>query len=338
MPVLSLGEAMRRREFMVLLCGAVTVWPLLSRAQQPNRMRRLGVLMPLAESDAEGQKYIASFAQGLRELGWTDGNNIRIDYRWPGTDVGRIRTAAVELLDLKPDVILAMTPLTVAPLQQMTTTVPIVFVGVTDPLAAGIVASLARPGGNATGVAALVYSIGGKSLEMLKEVAPAVSHVAVLYNPAQVTQVGLLNTIKTVAPSLGIQVSAASARDADEVSQVIEAFANTPGGGMVVLPNPITIANRGQIIALLARHRLPAIYNIPIFAREGGLMSYGADDAIQYHQAASYVDRILKGAKPSDLPVQQATKLELIINLKTARALGLTVPTMLLATADEVIE
>jgi putative tryptophan/tyrosine transport system substrate-binding protein len=329
---------MRRREFMVVLCGAVTVWPSLSRAQQPNRMRRLGVLMALAEHDAEGKKYIASFVQGLHELGWTDGDDIRVDYRWPGTDVGRIRAAAIELLDLKPDVILAMTPLTVAPLQQMTTTVPIVFVGVTDPLAAGIVASLARPGGNVTGVAALVYSIGGKSLEMLKEVAPAVSHVAVLYNPAQVTQVGLLNTIKTVAPSLGIQVSAASARDADEVSQVIDAFANTPSGGMVVLPNPITIANRGHIIALLARHRLPAIYNIPIFAREGGLMSYGADDAVQWHQAASYVDRILKGAKPADLPVQQATKLELIINLKTARALGLTVPTMLLATADEVIE
>jgi putative tryptophan/tyrosine transport system substrate-binding protein len=229
-------------------------------------------------------------------------------------------------------------PLTVAPLQQMTTTVPIVFVGVTDPLAAGIVASFARPGGNVTGVAALVYSIGGKSLEMLKQVAPAVGRVAVLYNPAQVTQVGLLAAIKTVPPSLGIQVSAASARDADEVSQVIEAFANTPGGRMVVLPNPITIANRAQIIALLARYRLPAIYNTPIFAREGGLMSYGVDDAIQWHQAASYVDRILKGAKPEDLPVQQATKPELISNLKTATVPGLTVPTILLATADKVIQ
>jgi ABC-type uncharacterized transport system substrate-binding protein len=255
-----------------------------------------------------------------------------------GTDVGRIRGAAVELLDLKPDAILAMTPLTVAPLQQLTATVPIVFVQVTDPVASGIVASLARPGGNITEFAALEYAIGGKSLEVLKQLAPAVTRVAVIYNPVQVTQVGLLTNIETAAPSLGVQVSVAGARDADEIMNFIEGFANTPGGGMMILPNPITIADRGLIIALLACHRLPGVYNTPIFAHDGGLVSYGADDLAQYRQATSYVDRILKGAKPADLPVQQAAKFELIINLKTAKALGLAVPTTLLATADEVIE
>jgi putative ABC transport system substrate-binding protein len=329
---------MMRREFITLIGGLAAAWPFAARAQRADRMRRLGVLMALAENDAEGKKYIASFVQGLHDLGWTEGGNIRTEYRWAGTDVDRIRVAAGELLDLKPDAILAMTPLAVAPLRQMTATVPIVFVQVTDPVASGIVATLARPGGNVTGFAAIEYAVGGKSLELLKQVAPAVSRVAVLYNPVQVTQKGLLANIENAAPSLGVQVVAAGARDADEIKRVIDDFANTPGGGMIVLPNPITIGNRGQIIALLAHHRMPAIYNMPVFAREGGLVSYGADDAAQYRQAASYIDRILKGAKAADLPVQQATKFEFIINLKTARALGLTVPPTILTLADELID
>jgi putative ABC transport system substrate-binding protein len=325
-----------RREFMAALGAAATAWPLPARAQQ-DRMRRLGVLTAFAENDAGGQKYVAAFAQGLRELGWIDGRNIRIDYRWAGTDAGRIRSAASELLDLKPDVILAASPLTVAPLQQMTATVPIVFVQVADPVSSGVVASLAQPGGNTTGFAAIEFSIGGKLLEMLKQIAPTVSRVAVIYNPVLPQQMGLLAVIERAAPSLGVQVSASSARDANEVRRTIEGFAGAPVG-IIVLPNPITIGDRGEIIALLAHHRLPGVYAMPIFVRDGGLASYGADDVVQFRQAASYVDRILKGAKPADLPVQQPTKFELTINLKTAKALGLTIPPALLATADEVIE
>jgi putative ABC transport system substrate-binding protein len=329
---------MRRRQFIALLGGAAAAWPLAARAQQPERTRRLGILMAIAENDPEGQQRVAAFVQGLRELGWTEGGDIHIDYRWAGADVGRIRSAAAELIDLKPDAIVAQTALAVAPLQQMTATIPIVFLNIVDPVSSGFVASLARPGGNITGFAPAEMSMRGKLLEVLKEVAPAVSRVGVLYNPVQAPQLGQWRAIETAAPSLGVQVSAAGAANADEITHGIEAFANELGGGMVVLANPVNDANRGLIIALMARHRLPAVYAYPHYVREGGLVSYGVDPIDQFHQAATYVDRILKDAKPADLPVQQPTKFDLTVNLKTAKALGLTIPPSLVARADEVIE
>jgi ABC-type uncharacterized transport system substrate-binding protein len=328
----------RRRDFITLIGGAAVAWPLAARAQQPERMRRLGILMAIAENDPEGQQRVAALVQGLRESGWTEGGNIHIDYRWTGADVGRIRSAAAELIDLKPDAIVAQTALTVAPLQQMTTTIPIVFLNIVDPVSSGFVASLARPGGNITGFTPSEMSMRGKLLGVLKEVAPAVSRVGVLYNPVQAPQVGQWRAIETAAPSLGVQVKAAGAANADEITHGIEAVANEPGGGMIVLSNPVNDANRGLIIALMARHLMPAIYAYPHYVREGGLVSYGVDPTVQFHQAAAYVDRILKGAKPADLPVQQPTKFDLIVNLKTAKALGLTISQSLLATADEVIE
>jgi putative ABC transport system substrate-binding protein len=329
---------MRRRDFIALAGVTAAGWSFAARAQQPERMRRLGILMAIAENDPEGQQRVAAFVQGLRELGWTEDGNIHIDYRWAGADVGRIRSAAAELIDLKPDAIVAQTALTVAPLQQMTTSIPIVFLNIVDPVSSGFVASLARPGGNITGFTPAEMSMRGKLLEVLKEVAPAVSRVGVLYNPAQAPQLGQWRAIETAAPSLGVQVSAAGAANADEITHGIEAFANAPGGGMIVLSNPVNDTNRGLIIALMARRLMPAIYAYPHYVREGGLVSYGVDPIVQFRQAATYVDRILKGAKPADLPVQQPTKFDLTVNLKTAKALGLTIPPSLLATADEVIE
>jgi putative ABC transport system substrate-binding protein len=329
---------MKRRDFITLLGGAAAAWPLAARAQQPERIRRLGILMAIAENDPEGQQRVAAFVQGLRELGWTEGGNIHIDYRWAGADVGRIRSAAAELIDFKPDAIVAQTALTVAPLQRMTTSIPIVFLNIVDPVNSGFVASLARPGGNITGFTPAEMSMRGKLLEVLKEVAPAVSRVGVLYNPVQAPQVGQWRAIEAAAPALGVQVSAAGAANADEITHGIEAFANEPGGGMIVLANPVNDSNRGLIIALMARRLMPAIYAYPHYVREGGLVSYGVDPIDQFHQAATYVDRILKGAKPADLPVQQPTKFDLTVNLKTAKALGLTIPPSLLARADEVIE
>jgi putative ABC transport system substrate-binding protein len=329
---------MKRRDFITLVGGAAVAWPLAARAQQPERTRRLGILMAIAENDPEGQQRVAAFVQGLRELGWTEGANIHIDYRWAGADVGRIRSAAAELIDLKPDAIVAQTALTVAPLQRMTTSIPIVFLNIVDPVNSGFVASLARPGGNITGFTPAEMSMRGKLLEVLKEVAPAVSRVGVLYNPVQAPQVGQWRAIEAAAPALGVQVSAAGAANADEITHGIEAFANESGGGMIVLANPVNDTNRGLIIALMARRLMPAIYAYPHYVREGGLVSYGVDPIDQFHQAATYVDRILKGAKPADLPVQQPTKFDLTVNLKTAKALGLTIPQSLLARADEVIE
>jgi putative ABC transport system substrate-binding protein len=328
---------MRRREFISLI-GGVAAWPRAARGQQPEGMRRLGILSAFAENDPQGQIWITAFVQGLRELGWTDGGNIRIEYRWGGADAGRIRTAAVELVDLKPDAILAQTALALAPLRELTTSIPVVFMGIGDPVGSGFVASLARPGGNITGFAAPEFAIGAKLLEVLKKVAPQVSRVRVIYNPVQVPQVGWLASMQTAAPSLGVQVSGASAGNTDEITHIIEGFGNEPGGGMVVVPNPITIHNRGLIIALMARHHLPTVYAFSFFVREGGLVSYGSDPTAAYRQAASYIDQILKGAKPTDLPVHAPTKYELAINLKTAKTLGLTIPSSVLATADEVIE
>jgi putative ABC transport system substrate-binding protein len=327
-----------RRQFISALGGASLAWPRATRAQQPERMRRVGMLMAVAENDPEGQKYVAAFVRGLRELGWTEGGNIRIDYRWVGADVERTRSAAAELIDLKPDAILAQSSLTVAPLRQMTSSIPIVFLNIGDPVGSGFVASLARPGGNITGFAPQEFSMSGKLLEVLKDIAPAVSRVGVIYNPIQTPQVGQWRAIETAAPSLGVQVSAANAENADKITHIIEGFASEPGGGMIVLPNPVTTNNRGLIIALMARHRLPAVYAYSYFVREGGLVSYGSDPVVQYRQAASYVDRILKGEKPADLPVQQPTKFDLTVNLKTAKSLGLMIPESFLQRADEVIE
>jgi putative ABC transport system substrate-binding protein len=291
---------------------------------------------PNAEADAEIQTWTASFVQTLRELGWIDGSNVRIDMHSTTADVGRINQAAMEVIDGKPDVIFASGPLTLAALRSMTNKIPIVFAGVADPVGTGFVASLAQPGGNITGFTLGEFAMSGKLLGVLKQVAPEISRVTVIYYPVQVPQVGRLGAIQAAAP-LGLPVSGASVTNADEITRVIASLAE-PGRGVIVLPSVVTIANRGRIIALMARHRLPAVYEFPVFVREGGLISYGIDSVAQYRQAASYVDRILKGADPAQLPVQEPTKFTLVVNLKTARTLGLTIPQSLVTTADEVIE
>jgi putative tryptophan/tyrosine transport system substrate-binding protein len=329
---------MRRRQFITLIGGATVLWPLGSRGQQVDRIRQVGVLMTLAENDAEGQKYVLAFIQGLRESGWRENDNIRIVYRWAGDDIEHIRKAAGDLVELRPDTILAQTALAMAPLRQMTSTIPIVFVQLADPVASGFVASLGRPGGNITGFSLTEFSMSGKMLEVLKELAPQVRHVTVIYNPAQVPQVGMWRAIEAAGPSLGVRVSAAEADNADEITHIIENSAAEPGSGMIVLPNPITNSNRSLIITLMAKYHLPAAYQIPVYVREGGLVSYGVDPLTQFHQAASYVDRILKGTSPGDLPVQQATNFDLAVNPSTAKALGLVIPQSFLLRADEVIE
>ena len=328
---------MKRREFIALLGGAAANWPLAARAQQAQR-QRLGILVGYAEDDSVGQQFVAAFVQGLRDLGWTDGGNVHIDYRWSGSDVDRIRRDASELLDRKPDVILAQSALTLQPLRQLTSTVPLVFVQVADPVGSGFVASMARPGGNITGFALAEFATSGKMLEVLKELVPQVKRAAVIYNPVQAPQLGMWHAVEAAAPSLSVQVSAVSADNAQNLTHVIEDFAREPDSGMIVLPNPITIANRKLIIELTTRYRLPAVYTYAYFVRDGGLASYGSEPAIQFRQAASYVDRILKGAKPADLPVQLATNFNLAVNLKTAKAIGLTIPESFLVRADEVIE
>jgi putative ABC transport system substrate-binding protein len=329
---------MRRREFIVLISGAAAGWSVAVDAQQIQDMRRVAILTSFAEPEPEVQRWLAAFVQELRDLGWIDGGNIRIDTDWATADVGRLNRAAMELIDRRPDVIVANGPLTLAALRPMTSKIPIVFTGVADPVGTGFVASLARPGGNITGFTLGEFAMSGKLLAVLKQVAPQVSRVTVIYFPLQVPQVGRLGAIQTAAPALGLQVSGASVSNADEIMHVIESLGTEPDRGVIVLPSVVTIANRDRIIALMARYRLPAVYEFPVFVREGGLISYGIDSAAQYRQAAFYVDRILKGAKPAELPVQEPTKFALFVNLKTARTLGLTVPPSLLATADEVIE
>ena len=329
---------MRRREFAAGVAGSAAAWPLAARAQRGERMRRIGVLLGISESDPEGQKYVSAFRQGLQELGWAHGRNVQIEYRWSGADPDRIRTYAAELVRLKPDVIFANSSLIVAPLQRETRTIPIVFTQINDPVESGFVASMARPGGNITGFTPFEFSATAKWLEMLKEIAPGVKRVAVILNPVQAPQVGMLRAIEAVAPSLGLSLTAAGADGAAEIERAISAFAREPNGGLIVLPNPITIGHRKLIIDLAARHRLPAVYAYRYFVADGGLMSYGVNMADLFRRAAAYVDLILKGAKPADLPVQAPTKYELAINLKTAKALGPTVPPMLLVRADEVIE
>jgi len=329
---------MRRREFITLLGGAAAAWPLATRAQQPEQVRRIGVLTNLSESDREGQARIMSFLQSLQQLGWTDGRNVRIDIRWTAGSADAIRKHAAELVALAPDVILVTGSATVSPLLLATRTVPIVFVNLADPVGAGIVASLARPGGNATGFTLYEYSTSGKWLELLKQIAPGVTRAAIIRDPAEPSMIGQFAAIQSVASPLGVEVLPVNVRDETEIERGTSPFARDSNVGLIVLVGSSTTRYRAQIISSARRYKLPAVYPYRYFATDGGLISYGPDPVDQFRRAANYVDRILKGEKPGDLPVQAPTKYELVINLKTARALGLDVPPTLLARADEVIE
>jgi putative tryptophan/tyrosine transport system substrate-binding protein len=326
----------RRREFITLL-GTAAAWPLAARAQQGVRVRRIGVLMNRSADQPEGQTRFAAFLQGLQEAGWAVGRNAHVDVRWGGADAGLLNTLARELLALAPDIIMAGGTLSVAALQQART-VPIVFAGVSDPVGAGFVDSLARPGGNVTGFMNFEYSFSGKWLELLKEIAPGVKRAAVLRNPANPGGIAQFSAIQAVASSLGVEVSAVNVREADEIERAVAAFARSANIGLVVTTSAGATVHHGLIIALAAEHKLPAVYGNRASVTRGGLISYGPDFTDQYRRAAGYVDRILRGEKPADLPVQVPTKYELVINLKTAKVLGLDLPATVLARADEVIE
>jgi putative tryptophan/tyrosine transport system substrate-binding protein len=327
----------KRREFITVLGGAVAAWPLAARAQQGERMRRIGVLMNLSEDDPEAQRLVATFREGLAQVGWTEGRNLRIDYRWSAGDIERIRRYAAELATLGPDVILAYGGSVVGPLQQVSSTVPIVFVEVIDPVGAGFVTSLARPGGNATGFSLFEFGISGKWLELLKQISPGITKAVVIRQPSSPGGGGQLGAIQAVAPSFGVEVTPVGLRDPGEIERAV-AVAHDTKGGLIVTVSPLATVHRDLIVSLAARYRVPAVYPLRYFAASGGLISYGPDRLEPYRRAPGYVDRILKGEKPADLPVQAPTKYELVINLKTAKALDLDVPPMLLARADEVIE
>jgi putative ABC transport system substrate-binding protein len=330
---------MKRRDFITLLGGTALAWPLSSvRAQQQERIRRIGMLTPLAADDPEAPIRVAAFAQGLQELGWSVGRNVKIDYRWGAADSNLYRKYAAELIALAPDVVLAHGGAIVGAFQQVSRTVPIVFVSVTDPVGAGLVVSLARPAGNATGFTSQEYATSGKWLELLKQIAPRVTRVAVPRDPGVATGIGQFAAIQAVAPSLGVELTALIVRDAGEIERAVTAFARGPNDGLISSASGLATAHRDLLIKLAARHRLPAVYPDRFFVAGGGLISYGPDQIGQYRQAAGYVDRLLKGEKPADLPVQAPTKYEFVINLKTAMALSLAVPPTLLALADEVIE
>jgi putative ABC transport system substrate-binding protein len=330
---------MKRREFVTLVGGIATAWPLTARAQQTDLARRIGVLFGGGETDPEFQARIAAFRQRLQQLGWVEGNNLRIEIRWATGETARIRKHASELVALAPDVILAVggNP-AIAALQQATRSIPIVFVGTTDPVGAGFVASLARPAGNITGFSPFEYGISAKWLELLKQLDPRVKRAGVLRDPANPTGIGFLAAMQGVAPSFGVELSPLSVQRAGDVEIAIAGFARGSNGGLIVTLSGATIQHRGLISTLAARHGLAAIYPYRYFVTGGGLISYGPNSVEPFRSAAGYVDRILKGEKPDDLPVQQPTKFELVINLKTAKALGLTVPLPLLSLADEVIE
>jgi putative ABC transport system substrate-binding protein len=329
---------MKRREFILLLGGTFVALPLAVRAQQVERMRRVGFQSLLSESDPETLSYTAAFEQALARLGWIAGRNVQIDYRWSGGDPTKIRQTAAELLALNPDVILTAGGSQLGPLEELTSTIPIVFVQTTDPVGSGFVDSLARPGRNATGFSVFDFGIGGKWLGLLKEIAPRVSRVAVLQDPRISSGPAILASAQASAASSGIEVLAISFRDAAGIERGIGAFAGEPNGGLIVAPHSLAITNRGLILELADRHQLPAIYPFRFFANDGGLIYYGPDLLEQLREAAGYIDHILKGEKPADLPVQNPNKYEMIINLKTAKALGLTVPVALLSTANKVIE
>ena len=329
---------MRRRQFITMLGGAAAAWPLAARAQQPERIRRIGALMFLAADDPESKIYIAAFLKQLQEFGWKVGQNIQIDYRSTAGEADLIRKYAAELIALAPDVILTAGGSHVGPLQQATRTVPIVFVQVADAVGGGFVNSLARPGGNATGFTNFEYDFSGKWLELLKQIAPLMTRTAVLRDPANPSGAGQFGAIQAVAQSFGVEASPVNLRDAGQIERDVNAFAQKPNGGLIVTPSSLALVHRELIVTLAARLRLPAIYPFRFFVSGGGLISYGPDVVDQYRRAAGYIDRILRGEKPADLPVQQSSKVALVINRKTAKALDLDVPAPLLARADEVIE
>ncbi len=331
-------DRLRRREFITLLGGAAAAWPLAARAQQGERMRRVGVLANVAENDPEERKRLAAFMQALQKLGWRDGDNVRLDHRHALGKMENARRYAAELVALAPDVILAIGSNTTGALLEATRTVPVVFVGVADPVGGGFVESLARPGGNATGFLNFEYTTSGKWLELLKEIAPRIARAGVLRDLAIAAGTGQFGVIQAAAASFRVELSPIGVRDAGEIEHGIAAFARGVDGGLIVTGSPLTAVHRDLIITLAARHKLPAVYYQRTFVTGGGLVSYGPDYEDEYRRAAGYVDRILRGEKPADLPVQAPTKYELVINLKTARALGLEVPPQLLARADEVIE
>jgi len=328
----------RRREFITLLGGAVTAWSVRARGQPGVGMRLIGVLLPIAKDDPEYQPWLTAFRQTLQELGWVDGRNMRMDIHWATANHAEIRKQAAELVALAPDVILAHGASTVGPLLQATRTVPIVFPITGDPVGAGFVDSLARPGGNVTGFMTFEYSMSGKWVELLKQIAPSVARAAVIRDAGSPTGMASFGVIQAMAPSLKVEVTPVNMPNAGEIERVVTAFAQSPNGGLIVTASGPAFVNRDLIIALAARHKLPAVYFERSFVAAGGLVSYGPDFSALYRKAAGYVDRILKGEKPADLPVQAPTKYETVINLKTAKALGLTVPQAWLAATDEVIE
>jgi putative ABC transport system substrate-binding protein len=329
---------MTRREFIALLGGVACAWPPAVRAQQGERVRHIGVLISLAADDKEGQARLAAFLQGLQELGWIDGRNVRVDTRWGAGDGVLARKYIAELVAMAPDVILASGGSLVAPLLEATRTVPIVFTQTPDPVGAGFVENLARPGGNATGFSIFDYGMGGKWLELLKQIAPGVTRVAVIRDPATPQGIGQFSAVHSLAPSLGLDVSPINAREPGEIERTIPPIAQTPNSSLIVTGSNFAVVHRELIIKLANQYKLPAVYPLRLFAATGGLICYGAEAIEPHKRAAGYVDRILKGEKPADLPVQAPTKYELVINLKTAKVLGLTVPPTLLSTADEVIE
>ena len=332
---------MRRCDFITLFTGAVAGWPLAARAQQPDRMRRIGILMMTGnpQDDPESRTRIAALRQGLDKFGWTADRNIQLDYRWARGDAERAQSLAKELIALQPDVIVAHTTTACIALKRETSTIPVVFVNVVDPIGSGLVVSLARPGGNFTGLIHFEPGMAGKWLEMLKEVAPSVARVAILFSPKTLPSHGVYErAVEAAAPSFAITTITAPVNDPAEIERAIDALGRLPSGGLIVLPDVTTVVHRGLIIALAVRNRLPAVYPFGFFARDGGLMSYGVDTDDRFRQSAYFIDRIFNGAKPADLPVQMPTKFELIINLKTARTLDLQVPPTLLATANELIE
>ena len=331
---------MRRRDFISLIGGAAATWPLAARAQQLERVQRIGVLMGFPESDSQAESFIAAFREGLQKLGWTIGRNVRIDTRWATpAEADSMQRSAKELVALQPDLILSHTTPTTAALLLQTRTIPIIFATVTDPVGSGFVAGLPRPGGNVTGFTLVEPTMAAKWVELLKEIAPRVNRVAMLFNPATATYADyFLKPFKAAAPFFAVEAIAAPARDTSELESVVAAQVRDPNGGLIVMPDSFTDANRQEIISLAARYHLPAVYAYRFFTERGGLLSYGADLRDNFRRAAVYVDRVLKGEKPADLPVQAPTKYELVINLKTAKALGLAVPPSVLARADEVIE